>query len=327
LEGDLHTSASRQLNLRLIDTARGTQAWSGSVELPEPSATEALQVAVRVAVDLLAFAVGDAEVRRVLPMPVAELDPMERVVRSYGVLHQAPSLANAREAIELLEGARKREPTLVPALLMMGDALEMLKDFDPQLDPARFAHDMDEVSLRAISLDPDSPVAWHARSSTLLLLRRWPAALEASNRFMQLDRYNPRALVQHAGLLIALGRPGDALPFNDRALTMSARGGSSGALVNACHAHLLLDANEKAISACEKARVGDDVFIQSLLVAAYAQSGDDAQARAALAALIKLVPKLSVSSARAKGASDHPEYLKLADRTLYDGLRKAGLGE
>lgn len=46
-----------------------------------------------------------------------------------------------------------------------------------------------------------------------------------------------------------------------------------------------------------------------------------------MAALLKLVPKFTVGMARAKGASDHPEYLKLADRTLFDGLRKAGLGE
>ncbi|HET7524402.1 MAG TPA: hypothetical protein VFK10_00520, partial [Burkholderiaceae bacterium] len=76
-----------------------------------------------------------------------------------------------------------------------------------------------------------------------------------------------------------------------------------------------------------KANVFDDVFTQTLLVAAYANVGNEAQSRAALSTLTKLVPTLTVTKARAQGASDHPEYLKLAEPTLYQGLRKAGLKE
>jgi len=184
---------------------------------------------------------------------------------------------------------------------------------------------LDEVSQRAVALEPDWPIVWDTRSAALMRLRRWDAALEASRRFMRLDPYNPRALNQHAELLVERGQPADALPFAERSLAMGTRRGHTGALVAACHAHLLLDASQKAVSACEKARLDDDLFTHTLLVAAYANSGDGAQARTALATLLQIVPTLTVSMARSKGASDHPEYLKLADRTLYAGLRKAGL--
>ena len=328
VEGDLQAGGpTRQLSLRLLDTASGRQVWSGTFDWPDTTAADAAQIALRAAVDVLAFAVGDAEVKRVLRRPVAQLDAMELVIRSYGVLQQGPSLANAREAIELLEAARKMDPTLVPALLMTGDALEMLRDTDPQLDLARYTRELDEVSQRATSLDPDSPVAWHARSEALLRLHRWDASLQASERFMRLDPYNPRAILQRANLLIGLGRPAEALPLIDKAMSMgSGRRGGMG-FVAACHAHLLVRANERAVAACEKANVFDDVFTQTLLVAAYANAGNAAQANAALSALTKLVPMLTLAKARAQGASDHPEYLKLAEPTLYEGLRKAGLKE
>jgi len=328
VEGDLQAGAPpRQLSLRLLDTAGGRQVWSGTFEWPDPTAADAAQIALRAAVDVLAFAVGDAEVKRVLRKPVAQLDAMELVIRSYGVLYQGPSLANAREAIELLEAARKMDPTLVPALLVTADALEMLRDTDPQLDLARYTRELDEVSQRATSLDPDSPIAWHARSDALLRLHRWDAALQASERFMRLDPYNPRAVLQRANLLIGLGRPAEALPLIDKAMSMShGRRGGMG-FVAACHAHLLVGANERAVAACEKANVSDDVFTQTLLVAAHANAGNAAQSSASLSTLMKLVPMPTVSKARAQGASDHPEYLKLAEPTLYEGLRKAGLKE
>ena len=328
VEGDLQAGAPpRQLSLRLLDTASGRQVWSGTFEWPDRTAADAAQIALRAAVDVLAFAVGDAEVKRVLRKPVAQLDAMELVIRSYGVLYQGPSLANAREAIELLEAARKMDPTLVPALLMTCDALEMLRDTDPQLDLARYTRELDEVSQRATSLDPDSPIAWHARSYALLRLHRWDAALQASERFMRLDPYNPRAVLQRADLLIGLGRPAEALPLIDKATSMSNGRRSGMGFVAACHAHLLVGANETAVTACEKANVSDDVFTQTLLVAAYANAGNAAQSSASLSTLMKLVPMLTVSKARAQGASDHPEYLKLAEPTLYEGLRKAGLKE
>ena len=325
VEGDLQTvSPQRLLNLRLIETSRGTQVWSGRFDLPEAAAATETPAAVRGLIDKLTFAVGDAEVRRVLPMPVGQLDAMERVVRSYGVLGQGQSLANANEARKLLEEALRTDPTLVPAMLMMTDTLSMLNDVDPAFDHDRYVREVDAYSNRAVTLDPDNPVAWHGRSDALMLLGRWSASLEASERQVRLDPYNPGAYNQRASLLISMGRPAEALPLTERALALNPSGAA--ALLTACQAHLLLGAAEKAIASCERAsaRYGIDLLPQSLLAAAYANTGNTKQAQAALQAMLRTVPGYTVAQLRAKD-SGNPEYQRLAEMYWYEGLRKAGL--
>jgi hypothetical protein len=155
--------------------------------------------AIRKVVGRLAFAVGTAEVGRVLPKPVVQLDAMERVVRAFGILTQGQSLAIANEARELLEAALRLEPTLLPGLWMMSWPLDMAFALDPHPDRDRFVREMDEYSTRAVTLDPDIWLGWAGRSTALLLLGRWTASLEASGRQ---DQAGPlqRKLIQPAGL-------------------------------------------------------------------------------------------------------------------------------
>jgi len=51
------------------------------------------------------------------------------------------------------------------------------------------------------------------------------------------------------------------------------------------------------------------------------------KATAAKAEFLRTVPGYTISQLRAKRYSDHPEYVKLADKYLYAGLRKAGIPE
>ena len=123
------------------------------------------------------------------------------------------------------------------------------------------------------------------------------------------------------------GRPADALPLVDRALSLDPE--SIGwAMRFACEAYLLLGRFDDAVSACEKAGgTNSDWFITSYLAAAYANRGDIDKARAAANAILRTVPGYSIAQVRAKHYSDVPEYLTMAEATWYSGLRKAGIPE
>ncbi len=329
IEGDLQAGApQRALGLRLIASTGGAQVWASKTDLPEALATPAAQAAIRKVIARVAYAVGDAEVKRVLPKPVGQLDAMEKVVRAYGVLSQGRSVQLADEGRKLLEEAQRMEPALLPVLWMMEWPLRMRFELDPQADRDTYIREMDKFSMQAATLDPDNWLAWDGRSTALLLLGRWSAALEANDRAIRMDPFSARLVNTRAELLSRVGRPAEALPLTEKAAALDGAF-SSGTLVVACEAHLLLGAYDKAIALCERASGlnPDDHATLALLAAAYANSGDVKQTRLTLQAMLKIAPGRTIAQLHAKRDSDHPEYLKLLQAHVYSGLRKASMAE
>ncbi|MEO6410012.1 MAG: adenylate/guanylate cyclase domain-containing protein [Burkholderiaceae bacterium] len=328
VEGDVRVADTKRIvNLRLIESQRGTQPWSGSFELPESGSSFETSVATRNMVGQLASSIENAEISRVLLKPVGQLDAMELVVRAWAALDKGQSLANAQEARKLLDEALRLDPTLVPALIAIGWEVDLLNDVDPHTDHDRYVRETDEFSARAVTLDPNSSRAWEGRAVALMLLGRWSASLEASDRQIKLDPYGQRPFLIRAWLMSMMGRPAQALPYTDKAAALNPSNPGR-EMRFACEAHLLLGQAEKAIEACERASGVDTDFIHhSFLAAAYANAGDTAHARVALAAMLKMIPGYTIAQLRAKRYSDHPEYQKLAEKYWYEGLRKAGLPE
>jgi hypothetical protein len=67
--------------------------------------------------------------------------------------------------------------------------------------------------------------------------------------------------------------------------------------------------------------------VHLVLAVAYANHGEMAKAAVAKAEALRTVPGLTIAQLRAKRGSDNPEYLKLAEKYWYEGLRKAGVPE
>ena len=96
----------------------------------------------------------------------------------------------------------------------------------------------------------------------------------------------------------------------------------------ACEAHLLVGETDQAIAACEKAsaRTNDLLTVQLMLAAAYADRGDMAKAAAAKAEVLRYSPGFTIALAKQQYGNGS-EYLRLAEKYLYGGLRKAGFPE
>ena len=130
-----------------------------------------------------------------------------------------------------------------------------------------------------MTLDPGYPAAWSDRALALLLLGRWNASLEASQRAIELDPYGSAGYQARAWLVNMMGRPADAIPLADKAVALdpSATGGS---LRMACEAHLLLGEPKRAIATCERSSgLNNDFIHHSFLAAAYANAGDTPHAQ------------------------------------------------
>jgi tetratricopeptide (TPR) repeat protein len=310
-----------------VDAATGGQAWSTRFDLPQFDNVFESSARMRKLASLLAGAVKSAETRRVLPQPIKGLDAMGLVLRGYAVWKSGQTLQKTLEAQKLYDAALRLDPDFSYALLMQAANWDLLNDVDPNSDRERMVREMDELTLRAINLDPTNPQAWSARAGALANAGRWSAAFEANERRISLDPFSPAPYEYTAWLMSLTGRPAEALPLVNRALSLDPE--SVGwAMRFACEADLLLGRFDDAVSACEKAGgTNSDWFITSYLAAAYANRGDVGKATVAKDAILRTVPGYTIAQVRAKRYSDVPEYLKMAEATWFAGLRKAGIPE
>jgi len=328
LEGDvLHAGNGNTVNLRLVDTATGGQVWSERDTLQDSDVTTESSASLHNLSHRLHSALVSAEIRRVLALPLSALSARELVLRAYAITDKNPPLAGVIEARKLVDEALRLEPDLEPALIARAWIADYENDVDPNPDHDRIVREVDESTGRAISLDRSDPVAWQMRSVALIYLGRWDAALEASAMQIKLDPNNPDSYVARAWVMNMTGRPDEAVKLVERALAMITPN-TGWALRIACEARLLAGQAEQAIAACEKA-TGISIywFTHLSLAAAYANNGDMDKAASAKAQILRTVPGYTISQLRAKRYSDHPEYVKLAERYWYAGLRKAGIPE
>jgi len=63
--------------------------------------------------------------------------------------------------------------------------LEYELDLNPIAERDRLVAEMDELTFRAIGIDPNSPGAWRWRADALWRQWRWDAALEAIAKLRQ----------------------------------------------------------------------------------------------------------------------------------------------
>jgi len=188
--------------------------------------------------------------------------------------------------------------------------------------------ELDDLSTRAVVLDPDDPLAWALRAQALEWQWRWEAALEANSKEQSLDRTRAGPIVRRAWIMNLLGKPAEALPLVDRALALDPLNVGP-ALFLRCRSYLVLGRYKDAIGACEKAGTSDDSWgVHLFLVAAYAHEGEVPKAaEAAKAALLRRRPGFSIADLNQGELSNEPAWLQQSETHLFAGLRKAGIPE
>ena len=138
------------------------------------------------------------------------------------------------------------------------------------------------------------------------------------------DAYGMRS-----GNSILAGRAKEAIPDAETALRLSPDSPSRNEWeFNICHAHTHMGEWEKAIEWCRKSIATNGSFWLSYvdLAADSAWLGREADAKAAVASLLKLKPGYTVRRWANEGWSENPTFLR-EYQGIVEGLRKAGLPE
>jgi adenylate cyclase len=186
VEGDVvRRSDGNSVNVRLIDAATGEQVWSRQDTLRDTDVAAESSANLCNLSDRLRYALVDAEIRRVVPLPLSTLSPRELVLRAFATWDKDQSLAGIIEARKLIDEALRLEPNLEPALVARAWATDFENDDDPHPDHDRIVREMDEYTIRAINLDPSDRAHGASALMRCFILgdgkRRSKPALQASN--------------------------------------------------------------------------------------------------------------------------------------------------
>jgi adenylate cyclase len=328
LEGDLLSGGDgRVVNLRLIDVASGGQIWSERENLRDADVSGSPSGNVRKLSERIRSALVTAETRRVAAQPLSNVGAMELVVRAWAVSSNDPSSAGTIEARKLVDQALHLDPNLVPALISRASLAQEEHELSPTSDVARFVREVDDLTRRAIDLDPTNAVAWDFRAAALGNMEQWDAALEANSRAINLDPRDPTFYLARATFITLMGRPAEALPLIDQALALDPEDLGAVFYVR-CRTLLLLGQAEQAVANCAKALgLANDWIIHLTLAAAYANSGDIVKAELERDTVLRVVHGLTIAQMQRKRIPGRPEYQKLKEMYWYEGMRKAGFAE
>ena len=328
VEGGVRSSGEGFIaDIQLIDTGTATRAWSNRLKVERGSAEQDPGALVTPLTQQLRTALFAAERRRIGSQSAIRPDAMELVLRANNVWDQETDpLKGALEARKLYDEALRLDPNLVWALLGRGWTLQA-ELYLGGASRDRLVQELDALSMRAVVLDPDDPMAWALRADALAWQWRWEAALEANSKEHSLDPTRARPIVQRAWIMNLLGKPAEALPLVDRALTLDPLDVGR-ALWLRCRSYLALGRYKEAIGACEKAGTSSDNWaVHLFLVAAYGHEGEVAKAEAAKAALLRRRPGFSIADLNQGELSNEPAWLEQSETHLFAGLRKAGIPE
>ena len=212
------------VSLRLVDASEGFQLWSedyafGSGDLLALQDSIARDVAVAVAGELSA---GERQALRAR----ATASPMayDAYLRGNYLMAKRTPTAVA-EAIQHFGTAAELDSRFAEALAQGAYARTLFVDWGWLL-PGRSLQDLvveaRALTDRAVALDPRSPVAWLARAYLHVAEDpfHFEGALPAFERSLALDSLNAEAHHQYGQALMALGRYPDAVAAYERALEL-----------------------------------------------------------------------------------------------------------
>jgi class 3 adenylate cyclase/TolB-like protein/Tfp pilus assembly protein PilF len=318
------------LNAQLISTETGAHVWADRFE-GERSQLGKLQVAfvARLANTL------DAEIARVESLRGTRERPdnpdaVDLVMRGRLAIARAGKEANA-ETIEDFEQALKLDPNYVLAQSRLATALAVRAQNGWSADPAADIARAEKLVDQALAAWPDSARTRFAKAYVLGAKRQWDAAILEMEAAIKSDSNFATAYGQLGVWRALVGHAEDGFSEIDTAMKLSPRDPDMPLWeYYICHLHSHLAQWDQAIPHCQQSLAANPQFFLAHidLVAAYGWLGREAEAKAALADLLKMNPRFTAKSfiTLATFFSNNPVFTQQIAR-MAEGLRKAGLPE
>jgi class 3 adenylate cyclase/TolB-like protein len=316
LQGQVrHLSADQiDVNVQLIDASTGAQLWNEGVRGD-------MDTVLAKVTDRTINGIKAANMRRYAGPPAPNASALELTWHAYSVLYGQNNTADsAIEAHKWFERALQLDPNFLPAIRGLATALESELDLDPKADQTAILRQMDKLSFRAVTLDSSDGMSWQLRTTALIRLQRWDAALEANDKGF---------LARHrAEIMVMLGRPQEALALADQDANLQDHQALGWAMLQRCRACMALGRYEDAIAACDRNVAVNNWWLPHVyMMAGYALQGEADRAAAEKAVVLELRPGASIAVFKKLYWSDNPAFVQQTETHLLAGLRKAGFPE
>ena len=337
LEGSVQPSGDRmRVNAQLIDAGSGAHLWAEQFDTPRADLLQTQDAIVTHLTRAIDFQLTEAEAARLKRTPAANRDAEDLALQCGAGQWKAGSVGKeADAAYALCEQALAIDPNNVRALMGLGDKFFMLAALGGSSDPKGDLERADELVSKARALDPDWTWNHDLKGAILRFQARYPEAVVEHERALALDPSNVDALANLGWDYIFFGQFDKSLEYFDKAILTSPHdpwlasfyGGKAWANFGLKRYDQAIDWARQAIA------INPNYvhYIHSILVAALALTGHDAEAREALQRYLALPstgPLKTIAAFKAYYSAQGGDPPRVeANERVYDGLRKAGMPE
>jgi adenylate cyclase len=332
LEGSVRRLEDKiTVNAQLISTQTGAHVWADHLD-GDRSKLGQLQVEF---VSRLANSLGaelvKAEALRAARERPNNPDAVDLAMRGSAAYLASFDQSTVNEVIGYFERALQLDPGLTRAKIGLAQALidrfMWLGGGNEAVDIPR----AEALVASALSAEPNNASAHFAKASLLGAKKQFSDQFAEIDAAIENDRNFASAYASRGDMLTWAGRAAESIAENEAALRLSPRDpGRSMWQFGICHAHTHLAQWEKAIEWCQKSIATDAGFWfpYADLAVANAWLGHEAEAKSAIAGLLKAYPGVTVQSYAdiAARLTYNPTFAEQIQRIL-EGLRKAGLPE
>jgi len=328
LEGSVRTGGKRvRISAQLIDSSTGNHVWANRYDRELVDLFDLQDEISETLVAALQTEVGEFERERAHRKPPENLDAWESYQRGLWHLWRINAEEFA-EACRLFKLATDLDPNFAQPVAAMGYTL-FRSIIDAYAEsPLEALEQALQCANKAIALDDKEAMAHFALGRIQSLRGEYDAAIEELRTAIDL---NPSLALAHFGLGVALlesKQPDEAVRECDRAIRLSPRDPLSWAFFAIrAQAHLSLRNYDAAVQDARRAirNPAASIWPHAALAAALAYLGRCEEAKIALDKLFEIYPHFSPDALLAATSPLNPESSRPGLKTMFDGLRKAGL--
>jgi adenylate cyclase len=327
LEGSVRKAGNRvRITAQLVDATDGHHVWAERFDRALEDIFVVQDEITHSILGAMAPGILAAEIQRAQRKEIAELDQWERMMRAHWHVRRF-TRDDCNEAIRLIEEGLQRDPSNAMALADLAYTWHMGGSFGWTKEPFPVAMDrMGDAARRAVASDDQDAAAQAALGLYELFSGRNEDAIRRLQRAVQLDPNSSFARgnlgVAHAFSAqcdAAIETLQDAIRLSPRDFLMVIWHTASAWSYLSAHRY------EEAGDSAQRAIDSNPAFpdAHGTLAVANAHLGRMADARAALAGYVRLLPGLHITDERLMRPFKRP-----GDRDRFlDGLRMAGLRE
>jgi adenylate cyclase len=337
LEGSVQPSGDRmRVNAQLIDAGSGAHLWAEQFDTPRADLLQTQDAVVTHLVQAIGFQLTEAEGARLKRAPAANRDAEDLALQCNAGYWKAGSIGKeADAAYALCEQALAIDPNNVSALMGLANKFFMLAALGGSRDPKGDLERADELDSKARALDPDWSWNHDLKGMILRFQARYPEAVAEHERALALDPSDVDAAANLGWDHVFFGHFDKGLEYFDKAIRTSPYDPSLASWYGGkAWVNFGLKNYDQSIELARQAIAINPNYVQyihSVLVAALALTGHDAEAREALQRYLALPstgPFKTIAAFKAYYSAQGGDPPRVeANERVYDGLRKAGMPE